>query len=312
MNQPSFLALGQQKQLRKDKFLQEMQEVLPWDKFMSIVGKKYEQKSTGRPKTELLLLLKIYFLQQWYNLSDPMMEEEIYNQICFQKFLEIDLAQNIPDETVICRFRHFLERESLQEKLFEASTKLMEERGLMLKRGTIVDATIIHASGSTKNKNKKRDSDMSSTRKNNNFHFGMKTHIGVDAESGIIHSMEGTTAKEPDCKQLENLLHGEEELISGDKGYTSDKRKKDWRKKKKHWMVLDKAKPKKKLSQKQKKRNQKYSSLRAKVEHPFHVIKNLWGHKRVRYKGLVKNTCQWYALVMLANFYRVRQKLLKT
>lgn len=313
MNQASFFALGPQKKLRKAKFLEEMEVVLPWAELVDIVTPYYEVKKMGRPKTDLLLLLKTYFLQQWYNLSDPGVEEEIYDSNVFRQFLEIDLMDRIPDESVICRFRHLLEDNDLQKKMFNETNKIFEAKGLLLKRGTIVDATIIHASGSTKNQDKKRDPEMSSTKKGANYHFGMKTHIGCDAESGIVHSMTGTTAKNSDMSQMDELLHGEEVLVSGDKGYFSDEKKRAFRAKGKIWAVLDKCKAGKKkkgLSTKQKKRNKNFSRIRAKVEHPFGVIKSKWGHRRVRYRGLLKNTCHWYGLMMLANFYRVRQKLI--
>ncbi len=301
-----WLELAKSDKNRKQKFLEEMDKCLPWGTFLSICRKHYQESDRGRPKTDLLLLLKIYFLQQWYNLGDPTVEAEIHDSIAFRSFLSIDLIEDVPDETVICRFRHFLESHKIQEKFFKRTTKILKEKGHILRRGTIVDATIIKASSSTKNEERKRDSEMSSTKKNNNFHFGMKAHIGVDMEKGLIHTIETTTAKVHDKKMLESCLHGEEQAVSGDKAYGSKEMKQKMRKEGKHYLVTDKATRSKKLSSSQKKRNKQKSSVRSKVEHPFLTIKHLWKHTNVRYKGLFKNTCHWNTLAMLSNFYKLR------
>ena len=301
-----WLELAKSTKNRKQKFLEEMKKVLPWGTLIAMCRKHYKECDTGRPKTDIELLLKIYFLQQWYHLGDPTVEAEIYDSIAFRSFLNIDLLENIPDESTICRFRHFLENQKLPEKFFRKTTGMLEKKGLILKRGTLVDATIIHASGSTKNESKKRDPEMSSTRKNNNYHFGMKEHIGVDMDSGLIHTIEATTAKNHDITKLEDCLHGYEEVISGDKAYGTKKRKQEMRKEGKTYLITDKATRSKKLSKSQKKRNRKISSVRSKVEHPFGIIKNLWKHRRVRYKGILKNHLQWNTLAMLSNFYRIR------
>jgi IS5 family transposase len=312
MKQGSFLSLTHNKPLRCEKFLNEMDEIIPWSKLITPISKHYTEQKTGRKRKELLLMLKIYFLQQWYNLSDPSMEEAIYDRNSFQKFLEIDLLgkETIPDETTILNFRHVLEEHKLQEQLFRIVNKLLEEQGLMMKEGTIVDATIISASSSTKNKDKKRDEEMSSTKKNGKWYFGMKAHIGVDANSGLVHTMESTKAKVHDKKMMDKLFHGKEKAKLGDKAYYDERRKKEARNNEIFWGILDKGKRGKKLSSSQKKKNKKLSSLRAKVEHPFQVIKHLWKHKRVRYKGLSKNTSQFYILFALANLYRVRKQIL--
>ena len=304
-----WISLAKSEKNRKQKFLEEMEKSLPWSLFIEIAGKKYQSSREGRKKTDLLLLLKIYFLQQWYNLGDPTVEAEIYDSIAFRNFLGIDISSDVPDESVICRFRHFLEKHKLPQKFFQATKKILEDKGHIIKRGTIVDATIIKASSSTKNKEKKRDTEMSSTRKNNNYHFGMKSHIGVDMETGVIHSIEVTTAKTHDKKMIESCLHGEEIAISGDKAYGEQEMKKQFRKEGKHYLITDKATRSKKLSTKQKKRNRKISSVRSKVEHSFGVIKNLWKHTTVKYKGLFKNACQWNTLAMLANFFKLRKIL---
>jgi IS5 family transposase len=284
-----------------------MNNVVPWQELINILLPYYAEKTLGRNKTDALLLLKIYFLQQWYNLSDPGMEEAIYDRNSFQKFLTVDLLSDfIPDETTILNFRHFLEKYNLSKKFFELVNKKLEDKGLLMKKGTLVDASIIIAPSSTKNSSKKRDPDMSSTKKGANYSFGMKVHTGTDFESGLVHTLRTTTAKVHDMKEYDNLLHGKEIIIGGDKGYYSDEKKRESRQNGVQYIILDKAKRGKKLSNKQKRKNKRNSSIRAKVEHPFNVVKNIWHHTKVRYKGIYKNTVQFYTLFALANLYKVR------
>lgn len=309
--QVSFLSLSHTKKLRKEKFLSEMNQVIPWDKFVNAVQPHYYDNNVGRPAKDLKLMLKIYFLQQWFDLSDPAVEEEIYDRGSFQKFLCIDLMKEIvPDETTTCKFRHLLEEHKLQEQFLEIVNGYLEEKGFLMKKGTIVDATLIAAPTSTKNKEKKRDPEMSSTRKGNQWYFGMKGHIGVDSDSGIVHSVIGTAAKRHDSSQIENLLHGKEEALFGDKGYWSKKRKIYCRQQDIFWGVSDHTDRHHSLSSSQKKRNRKLSSVRAKVEHPFHIIKDIWKYKKVRYRGIEKNTLQLHTLFALANLYMKRRHLL--
>lgn len=311
MRQSSFLSIAQTKKLRCERFLDEMEIVIPWDRFLTEIFKYYKQKLIGRKKTEALFLLKIYFLQQWYNLSDPGVEEALYDRNSFQKFLGIDLlADTVPDETTILNFRHFLEQHELQQTFFAIVKTILKEKGLLMERGTIVDATIIKAPSSTKNKKKTRDIDMSSTQKNGQWYFGMKAHIGVDAEGGTVHSLTSSTAKVHDKDMFDRLCHGKEKLIGGDKAYPDKALKQTYRQKGIYWAILDKATRNHPLSSKQKKKNKTFSSLRAKVEYPFLVVKHLWHHTKVRYKGLLKNTNQLYVLFGLTNLYIVRKKLL--
>jgi len=310
MNQTSFLSIAHQKKLRCERFLDEMTNVIPWDSFMEEVMKHEVRKPTGRKRTDALLLLKIYFLQQWYNLSDPGAEEAIYDRNSFQKFLGIDLlGQTVPDETTILNFRHFLEEHRLQMKFFAIVRSLLEEKHLLMKSGTIVDATIIAAPSSTKNEEKKRDPDMSSTKKGNEWHFGMKAHIGVDADSGFVHTVLTSTAKVHDKAKMEDLFHGEEKAKFGDKGYVGDEDKREARNAGIFWGVLDKGRINHPLSRSQKKRNKKMSSIRAIVEHPFQVLKCRWGFVKVRYRGLTKNGLQLQTLFMLVNMFKARRKL---
>jgi len=309
--QQSFLALAQTKKLKCERFLQEMNAVIPWNQFLSTILTKYQYKSTGRTKTDALLLLKIYFLQQWYALSDPGVEEAIYDRNSFQKFLRIDLlAQTVPDETTILNFRHFLEKYSLTEKFFLTVNQLMEKKGLILKKGTVVDATIISSPSSTKNKSKSRDKEMSSTKKGSKWYFGMKAHIGVDANTGIIHSLSATTAKTSDKTMFKSCLHGEEKAKFGDKGYYDETLKKEARLSGVYWGILDKNKRNHPLSNKQHKQNHIKASIRAKVEFPFRVLKCQWHYTKTRYKELMKNTVQLFAVFGLINLYSQRRALL--
>lgn len=309
MQQPSFLALAHEKKLKCERFLDEMNTIIPWENFIAEIKPFYEEKELGRTKTNLKMLLKIYFLQQWYALSDPGAEEAIYDRNSFQKFLDIDLlADRVPDESTILHFRHLLEKHELQKKFFEVVQKLLAQKGLIMKEGTILDATIITAPSSTKNKEKKRDPEMSSTKKHNDWFFGMKAHIGVDSQSGLIHSLEGTTAKIHDKDIV--LFHGQEKAKFGDKGYFKTEDKKQARTQGVFWGVLDKGTRGHGLSSSQKKRNRKLSSVRAKVEHPFQVIKCQWKYTKVRYRGLQKNTLQLFTLFSLVNLFKVRKKLM--
>lgn len=302
-----WIAIASSDKNRKQKFLEEMEEALPWGTLLAMCRRHYQEGEMGRPKTGLELLLKIYFLQQWYNLGDPTVEAEIHDSIAFRTFLGIDIGGEIPDESTICRFRHFLEAHKLPEKFFRKTVKILKEKGQILRRGTIVDATIIQASGSTKNKEKKRDEEMSSTKKNNTYHFGMKEHIGTDLDSGLIHSIEATTAKVHDSKKMDDCLHGEEDIVSGDRAYADKERKRKMRAAGKIYLIIEKATRSKKLSPKQQKKNRKIAAVRSKGEHPFGIIKNLWKHRSVRYKGIFKNHMQWNTLALLANFYMLRK-----
>lgn len=314
IRQNSFLALAQQqKQLRKEKFMEEMEKVIPWEEFCETIAPYYTEKATGRKKMELTMMLKIYFLQQWYNLSDPAAEEEIYDRNSFQKFLGVDLlSQKVPDETTILHFRHLLEEHKLPERFFGVVNHRLEEAGLLMKEGTIVDATIISAPASTKNQKKERDPEMHQTKKGNQWYFGMKGHIGVDAQNGLVHNIKTTSANVSDNIIMEQLLHGEERAIFGDKGYADRKVKRRARNGEFFYGILDRGTAQRKLSSSQRKRNRKLSSIRSKVEHPFQVIKCQWLYTKVRYKGLFKNTMQLFTLFSLVNLFRVRKTLLVT
>lgn len=311
MSQLSFASMTVKKRVsRTETFLKEMDQVMPWLEIVKLIRPHYYNGKLGRKPIALELMIKIYCLQQWYNLSDPAMEEAIYDRYSFQKFLGVDVMNDVvPDETTILKFRHLLEEKKLTMQILSLVNVLLAQQGVLLKEGTIVDASLISAPPSTKNKEKKRDPEMSSTKKGNQWHFGMKVHIGVDSKSGLIHSFESTTASVSDRDKFSDLLHGKENAVFGDKGYCSEKDKHFARDAGIYWGVLDKKKPGCNLSSKQKRRNKLLSSIRSKVEHPFHVIKHLWGHRKTRYRGLKKNHSQFCSLAFLYNLYRVRKTL---
>lgn len=288
-----------------------MEKVVPWNTFHAEIAPHYTEKETGRKRMDLVMMLKIYFLQQWYSLSDREAEEMIYDRNSFQKFLGIDLlSQAVPDDTTILNFRHLLEEHKLQERFFTVVKEQLETKGFLMREGTIVDATIIAAPPSTKNKEGKRDPEMSQTQKGNQWYFGMKAHIGVDSESGLVHSMETTTAKVHDRKPMHRLFHGKEKAVFGDKAYGKKQEKIFARKEGIFYGISDHGVRNHPLSSAQKKRNRKFSSVRSKVEHPFQVVKCQWHHTKVRYRGLFKNTMQFFTLFALANLFRIRKKIL--
>jgi len=300
------------KQLRVERFLAEMDSVVPWQALVSEIKPCYKSQRGRRPH-DLELMLRIHFLQLWHNLSDPAMEEALYDRYSFQTFLGFDCFGGIvPDESSICRFRHLLERNGLSHKILSCVNNHLSQHGLLLKAGTIVDATLISAPVSKKNKDKKRDPEMSSTRKNNKWHFGAKGYIGVQANGKpIVHTAEFGTAKEHDSKQLDNLLHGNEGAVFGDSSYSKQMNKRAARSKGIYYGISDKGARDHPLSDRQKKRNHKHNKLRCKVEHPFRVIKHLWKQTHCKYKGLAKNESWFRTLCALSNLYFCRRDLLK-
>lgn len=313
MKQQSFSSLEQahkKKRTKREVFLGEMDAVVPWARLEALIAPHYTKPRKGRPQMPLFVMLRIYFLQQWYGLSDPGVEEALYDMHSMREFAGLDLAHDtIPDETTILNFRHLLEAHNLTEALFGAVSDYLEDQSLLMRGGTIMDATLIAASPSTKNKSARRDPDMSQTKKGNQWYFGMKTHIGVDAKSGLVHTAKTTTAKVHDARMTDDLIRSDDRVIFGDKGYVSDKRKRAARADGVLWAVKDKRKRGCALSSSQKKRNRKHGSVRAKVEHVFRVIKCQFGYRKVRYRGLAKNAAQMFSLMALANLYIARRNL---
>ena len=313
MKQQSFSSLEQahkKKRTKRDVFLGEMDSVVPWARLEALIAPHYTKPRKGRPQMPLSVMLRIYFLQQWYGLSDPGAEEALYDMHSMCDFTGLDLAHDaIPDETTILNFRHLLEAHNLTEALFGAVSDYLEDRSLLMRGGTIMDATLIAASSSTKNEAGKRDPEMSQTKKGNQWYFGMKAHIGVDAKSGLVHTAKTTTAKVHDARLTDDLIRPDDRAIFGDKGYVSDKRKRAARADGVLWAVKDKRKRARCLSSSQKKRNQKHGAVRAKVEHVFRVVKCQFGYRKARYRGLAKNAAQMFSLMALANLYLARQSL---
>lgn len=311
-HQSSFLSLGcMTKMTRADRFLDEMNRVVPWGELVGVVLPHWGGASTGRRATDVELLLRLHCLQLWYNLSDPALEDAVHDRLSFQRFLQLDpLTQRVPDETTVLHFRHVLEKHRLAEAIFERVKCQLENRGLLLKSGTIVDATILAAPSSTKNDSGKRDPEMSSTQKAGKWHFGMKAHIGVDAKSGLVHSVATTTASVHDATVMADLLHGAEDVLIADGAYGNMTIKAQCRQAGLVYLIPDKAARYVELSAKQKKANRKKSSVRGKVEFPFRIIKQLWGHTKVRYRGLAKNAARLHFLFALSNLFQARHRLL--
>jgi IS5 family transposase len=315
MSQQTFMSLefeGRKKQTRREKFLSEMEDVVPWLELVALIEPHYPKAGNGRRPLPLEMMLRIHFMQQWFDLSDPGMEEALYDSYSLQRFAGIELGRDaVPDETTILHFRHLLERHGLTEKIFQTVRALLVEKGQILRQGTIVDATIITAASSTKNREKSRDGEMSSTKKGQAWYFGMKAHIGVDSRSGLAHSVVCGTASEHDSQRLDELLHGEEKEIYGDKAYDKEGRKTQSRAEGVKWRVTIKAHRGRPLTNQEETWNKSRNRVRAKVEHLFGVVKNLWGYRKVRYRGLYKNQCQIQTLVALANLYLARNRPLK-
>ena len=306
---------GKKKQTRRDKFLAEMEQVVPWARLVDRLQPFYPKGERGRPPVGLERMLRIYFLQQWYALADEALEDALYDSQALRGFAGIDLATaTVPDATTVMNFRHWLEQHELTKVLFDDVGAMLEERGLLMRQGTIVDATIIAAAPSTKNKAKSRDPEMHQTKKGNQWYFGMKAHIGVDVASGVVHTVTGTAANEADINQTASLLHGQEEAVFADAGYTGADKRPELQDRDVSWNIaikrgIIKALPKA-LRDLAEPVEQALSQVRAWVEHPFHIVKNLFRHKRLRYRGLAKNTAQLHTLFALANLVIVKKSLL--
>ena len=316
MKQKAFSMTGyfdKGKRTRREQFLAEMEQVVPWTRLYALVEPRYPKASSagGRPPLPLERMFRIYCLQQWYNLSDPGAEEALYDSITMRHFAGVSSDEDvIPDETSILNFRRLLEKHQLTERLLAEINAHLAERGLLVGKGTIVDATIIDAPSSTKNAQKKRDPQMHQTRKGKQWYFGMKVHTGVDTDSGLVHTVRGTAANVADVNVLGELLHGGEESLHGDSAYHSKELKAQAEASGIEFNVNQRGTKHHPLTKAQRMRNRRLSRVRATVEHPFLVVKRLWGHAKVRYRGIRKNLAQMHTLFALANLYRVRYRLL--
>jgi IS5 family transposase len=293
-------------------FLAEMDRIVPWERLRKIVEPHYPRGEAGRPPIDLMLMLRIHFLQQWFNLSDPAAEESLYDIDSMRRFAGIDLGNApVPDETTICKFRHLLERHDLGRKLFEEVNAHLGESGVKIAGGTIVDATIIAAPSSTKNKTKERDPEMRQTKKGNQWYFGMKAHIGVDSASKIVHTLVTTAANVHDSTVLGDLLHGGETRVWGDSAYTGKSSVMREKAPRARDFTNRRAFRNRPLSDTDRETNRRKSGTRSRVEHVFGIIKGIFGLRKVRYRGLAKNTNRLHVLCALSNLLTQKNRLLR-
>ena len=307
--------MGKRKRTRREVFLDEMERVVPWSALLKLIEPHYPKLGRpGRQPYALATMLRIHFLQQWYALSDPAMEEALYDTAVMRRFARLSGLDAIPDETTILNFRRLLETHDLARQLFERVNAHLARRGQSLKAGTIVDATIIAAPSSTKNAEGTRDPEMHQTKKGNQWHFGMKAHIGVDEDSGLVHHVDCTAANVADVTRLHALLHGKEDAIWGDSGYTGAEHRPELEDVDAAFRIAEKPSKVKAIGNARermyvKRWEQFKASVRAKVEHPFRVVKRQFGYVKVRYRGLAKNAGQLYVLFALSNLWMVRRQL---
>lgn len=313
---------SKRKRTRRDMFLAEMDQVVPWQDLQTLIAPHYPKPlaadAAGRRSYPLLVMLRIHLMQNWFGYSDPAMEEALYDSASARRFAGLTLTRAIPDETTILNFRHLLERHALADRVLKTINGYLTDQGLQLRTGTIVDATIIAAPSSTKNREKRRDPDMHQTKKGNQYYFGMKAHIGVDSASGLVHSVTTTAANVADITETAKLLHGKEEAVWADAGYTGIAKREeiatDETKSRIDWQVAAKrgtieAMPEGALKEETKKVEKLKAQIRAKVEHPFRVIKRQFGYVKVRFKGLAKNGAQVLTLFALSNLWMARHRL---
>jgi transposase, IS5 family len=299
------------KKTRRAMFLEEMEQVVPWRELCALVEPYYPQPGKGRPPVGVERMLRIYFLQQWFNLSDPAVEEALYDSAVMRQFVGMDLGREpVADETTVCKFRHLLEEQQLGEQILGAVNLHLQARGVRITTGTIVDATILHAPTSTKNREQQRDPEMHQTKKGNQWYFGMKAHVGVDSKTKIIHTAVATAAKVADSRMLPDLLHGEETRVWGDQAYRGQRQ------------VINECAPraqdhthrryryKNGVDEQERAKNRSKSRVRSKVEHVFQVMKLKFGFVKLRYRGLKKNAHRLFVTCALVNLFLSRKKLL--
>lgn len=307
------------KKTRKEVFLEEMEQVVPWVELVALIqphARGAHQALGGRPPFAVETMLRIHCLQLWWNLSDPAMEEELHERPLYRRFAGLQGAARLPDETTILRFRHLLERHQIAPQVLTAINAGLARQGLLLKTGTVVDASIIAAPSSTKNKSGQRDPEMHQTKKGNQWHHGMKAHIGVDADSGLVHTVIGTAANVNDVTQAAALLHGQESDAWADADYQGADKRQEMQDRNVRWHVamrpgkrkaLDLQRP---LHQTLERLEKLKASVRAKVEHPFRIVKQQFGYAKVRYRGLAKNSARLTMLFALGNLWAMRHRIL--
>ena len=306
---------GKRKQTRKELFLIEMDQVVPWKGLIALIEPHYPKGEGGRPAYPLMAMLRVHLMQNWFGYSDPAMEEALYETTILRQFAGLSL-ERIPDETTILNFRRLLEKHELAAGILAVINGYLGDRGLSLRQGTIVDATLINAPSSTKNKDGKRDPEMHPTKKGNQYYFGMKAHIGVDDESGLVHSVVGTAANVADVTQVDKLLHGKENMVGADAGYTGVEKRPEHEGREVIWQIAARRSTYNTLSKRsalykaKRKIEKAKAQVRAKVEHPFRVIKRQFGYVKTRFRGLAKNTAQLVTLFALSNLWMARRNLL--
>lgn len=301
------------KQTRRQRFLSEMDAIVPWQKLCRLIEPHYPKGERGRPPIGTERMLRVYFLQAWFNLSDPAAEDALYDSAAMRAFVGVDLGREpAPDETTICKFRHLIESRALGEKLFAVVNKHLCARGIKVGTGTIMDATIIAAPSSTKNEEGKRDPEMHQTKKGNQWYFGLKAHIGVDSKTKIVHAVTATPANVHDSRVIEDILHGKETRVWGDSAYQGQRE------------AIRKAAPQARdfthhrgnrasaLSDEQVAKNRTKSRVRSYVEHPFRILKCVFGFRKVCYRGIAKNLNRLQVSFALVNLYMKRRQLLRS
>lgn len=304
---------SKRKKTRREVFLGEMEQVVPWKSLLGLIEPLYPVAGRGRQPYPLATMLRVHLMQNWFGLSDPAMEEALYEITPMRVFARLSLSAPIPDETTILNFRHLLEANELAPEILGRINAYLTRRGLLLKRGSIVDATIIEAPSSTKNADGERDPEMHQTKKGNQWYFGMKAHIGADADSGLVHTVTTTPANEADVEQVDELLHGKEQVVYADAGYTGAQMRVTRRNLR--WEIAARRGRLKAVKDGRAKRalekiEHRKASIRAKVEHPFRVIKRQFGLTKVRFRGLAKNTAHLITLFALSNLWMARKRLL--
>lgn len=296
---------------RREKFLEQMELLIPWKRLESKIQPFYPKNGRGRQPYPLSTMLRIHCMQLFYNLSDPAMEDALYEVASMRRFAGLNIANRLPDETTILNFRHLLEKHNLGQKLFAEINQYLNSEGFILKEGSIIDASIISAPSSTKNKRGKRDPEMHQTKKGNEWHFGMKMHIGVDDALGLIHSVSTTSANAHDITESAALLHGEEERVWADAGYQGVEKRDEHKDRKVDWWVAMRPGKRRQLEDGSYLATTELikAQMRAKVEHPFRYIKRVFGYDKVRYKGLAKNTERLFLLSGFTNLLIVKKYL---